>query len=411
MMVSSSTRPHVRRVSTAATAALALLMAAACSADEPPPGGADSAGSDDPSAAAPAVDPPARVSFEDNVGRRGVTVDSRVTVTATEGTIDSVRLAFGDSARERVRGTLSDDGTTWRADGLLEPGQTYRLVTTGSSTDGTSRHQVERFTTENLTLDDQTYASIAPLDGAQVGVGMPVILTFDIPVTDRAAAERHLDIVSSPQVKGAWHWLSDSEVHFRPRRYWPSGAKVTVRADLNGVDVGGGIYGQESRTVNFTVGTSVISEVDLSTHTMRVFIDGELARTIPVTGGKPGFDTRSGVKVIMEKFESKRMDAATTGIDPGDPEYYNLSNVQYAMRETYSGEFIHAAPWSVGSQGSENVSHGCIGMSPEDAAWLFSRSSVGDIVVVTGTDRELEEGNGWTDWNVSWAQYREGSAL
>jgi lipoprotein-anchoring transpeptidase ErfK/SrfK len=144
---------------------------------------------------------------------------------------------------------------------------------------------------------------------------------------------------------------------------------------------------------------------------MKVFIDGELARTIPITGGKPGFTTRSGVKVIMEKFESKRMDAATTGIDPDDPEYYNLSNVQYAMRETYSGEFIHAAPWSVGAQGSANVSHGCVGMSTENAAWLFEQSTVGDVVIVTGSDRELEEGNGWTDWNVSWAEYREGSAL
>jgi lipoprotein-anchoring transpeptidase ErfK/SrfK len=310
-----------------------------------------------------------------------------------------------------VSGTLDKAATTWTADELLEPGEAYRLRMSGAGSDGKSKTELVRFRTTDLTLDEQTYPSLAPLDGATVGVGMPVILTFDIPVTDRAAVQRQLAVTSQPSVRGTWHWYSDTEVHFRPRSYWPAGAKVNVEAELNGVNVGGGIYGQESRDIDFTVGKSVISKIDLDSHTMRVFIDGELARTIPITGGKPGFDTRSGVKVIMEKFESKRMDAATTGISPGNPEYYNLSNVQYAMRETYSGEFIHAAPWSVGSQGSANVSHGCIGMSTENAAWLFGQSSVGDVVKVTGSSRQLEEGNGWTDWNVSWSEYREGSAL
>jgi lipoprotein-anchoring transpeptidase ErfK/SrfK len=412
MKVSSSTRRRVRGAALSSAAVVALITVTACSGsgDVSTPRSADPAGGGDTSGTGGAQEKPS-VRFEDNVKRSDVTVDSRVTVTASDGTIDNVVLSYGNGPDETVDGTLSDDSTTWTADGLLEPGETYRLVTTGASADGTPASDRVRFSTEDLTLDQQTYPSVAPLDGATVGVGMPVILTFDIPVTDRAAAERHLDVTSTPQVKGTWHWYSDTEVHFRPRTYWPAGAEVNVDADLNGVNVGGGIYGQESRDVDFTVGRSVVSKIDLAAHTMKVFIDGELARTIPITGGKPGFDTRSGVKVIMEKFESKRMDAATTGIDPGDPEYYNLSNVQYAMRETHSGEFIHAAPWSLGSQGSANVSHGCVGMSTDNAAWLFSQSTVGDVVVVTGSSRELEEGNGWTDWNVSWSEYREGSAL
>ena len=412
MKVSPTTRPPACRGGALSGAAVAALMVvSACTGDASTPDGdgraedSDGSGSDRPAQTTPPV------TFEANVARRDVTVDSRVSVTAANGTIEEVRLSYGNGAGKTVAGTLSDDASRWTADGLLEPGETYRLVTTGAGTDGASASDRMQFRTEDLTLDQQTYPSVSPLDGATVGVGMPVILTFDIPVTDRAAAERQLSVTSTPQVKGAWHWYSDTEVHFRPRTYWPAGAEVNVKADLNGVDVGGGIYGQESRDVDFTVGRSVVSKINLATHTMKVYIDGEPARTIPITGGKPGFATRSGVKVIMEKFESKRMDAATTGIDPGHPEYYNLSNVQYAMRETYSGEFIHAAPWSVGSQGSANVSHGCIGMSTDNAAWLFERSSVGDVVVVSGSSRELEEGNGWTDWNVSWAEYREGSAL
>jgi lipoprotein-anchoring transpeptidase ErfK/SrfK len=409
MMVPQHTRLRARRSRSSAAALVALLALAACTDDAPSPRAdqpADEVTTDDEqqTQAQP-------VRFADNVPAGDVSVDSRVTVTAAHGTIDAVELSYGRGPDKSVSGTLDKAATTWTADELLEPGEAYRLRMSGAGSDGKGKTELVRFRTTDLTLDEQTYPSLAPLDGATVGVGMPVILTFDIPVTDRAAVQRQLAVTSQPSVRGTWHWYSDTEVHFRPRSYWPAGAKVNVEAELNGVNVGGGIYGQESRDIDFTVGKSVISKIDLDSHTMRVFIDGELARTIPITGGKPGFDTRSGVKVIMEKFESKRMDAATTGISPGNPEYYNLSNVQYAMRETYSGEFIHAAPWSVGSQGSANVSHGCIGMSTENAAWLFGQSSVGDVVKVTGSSRQLEEGNGWTDWNVSWSEYREGSAL
>jgi len=212
-------------------------------------------------------------------------------------------------------------------------------------------------------------------------------------------------------VPGSWHWVSDNEVHYRPREYWPSGAEVSVDADINGVDAGNGIYGQEDRHTSFTVGNSVISEVNVDTYQMKVFINGQLERTIPITTGAPGYETRGGTKLIIEKFLSKRMDAATTGVSPDDPEYYNIPDVQYAMRVTYSGEFLHAAPWSLGSQGSANVSHGCVGMSTENAQWLYERSLRGDVVKFLGSDRPLEDNNGWTDWDQSFAEYRQGSAL
>ena len=144
---------------------------------------------------------------------------------------------------------------------------------------------------------------------------------------------------------------------------------------------------------------------------MRVFRNGTLARTIPITAGKPGFETRSGTKIIVEKVRTKQMDAATIGIERDDPEYYNIPDVQFAMRVTYTGEFLHAAPWSVSDQGRANVSHGCIGMSLDNARWLYEQSHPGDLVKVTGTERQLEYGNGWTDWNVSFKEYKAGSAL
>jgi hypothetical protein len=81
------------------------------------------------------------------------------------------------------------------------------------------------------------------------------------------------------------------------------------------------------------------------------------------------------------------------------------------MRVTYSGEFVHAAPWSVGYQGSANVSHGCVGMSTANAAWLYNLTHRGDIVDVSGSSRHMTLTNGYGDWTESFAQYKKGSAL
>ena len=383
------------------------LVATGCSATEGVEGGTPKAvreADGAPKRAAKA----APVRLQSNLdAKQDVPVDKVVKVEARDGELESVRVS---SKQGKVRGELSDDGV-WTSTSSLEPGVKYDVVMTGSNSDGDERSKRSSFRTDDLTLDEQTYASIAPVGGSEVGVGMPVIVRFDIPVERKAAFESRMSVEATPEVTGTWHWVSDTEVHYRPKTYWEPGTEVDVEADINSVDAGNGIYGQESRSTSFTVGDSVISHVDLNKHQMRVKINGELARTIPITGGKRGFESRSGTKIIVEKFESKRMDAATTGISPGDSEYYNIANVEYAMRVTYTGEFIHAAPWSVGSQGSANVSHGCIGMSTEDAAWLYERSSVGDVVITTGSDRTIEYGNGYTDWDISYADYKEKSAL
>jgi lipoprotein-anchoring transpeptidase ErfK/SrfK len=218
-------------------------------------------------------------------------------------------------------------------------------------------------------------------------------------------------VTNSSKQKGAWHWLSDTEVHWRPVRYWKPGTTVTVKADINSIPAGNGVYGQLNRTSTFKVGDAVISKVNAQTHQMQTFVNGKLVRTTPITTGKPGFTTRSGVKVIVEKFLSKRMNSETVGIAAGSSEAYDINNVQYAMRVTYTGEFLHAAPWSVGSQGYANVSHGCTGMSTANAAWFYGISKIGDVVEYTGTDRPMTLDNGYGDWNASFAEWKKGSAL
>jgi lipoprotein-anchoring transpeptidase ErfK/SrfK len=151
----------------------------------------------------------------------------------------------------------------------------------------------------------------------------------------------------------------------------------------------------------------MVSVVDVAAHTLTVRRDGELLRVIDVTTGKAGFLTRNGVKVVSEKHRMKIMDAATTGISRSSSEYYRLE-VPLAMRVSNSGEFVHAAPWSTGSQGRANVSHGCVGMSMADARWLFELSRVGDIIEVVNSPRAISIGNGWTDWNVPWQAWTTG---
>ena len=369
---------------------------------------AERPGADEPSSRESASSEPAPVRITTNVPRRDVPVDQVLKVRAENGTLRKVEVT---SEAGKLPGEMDDGGSSWSATGRLEPGLRYTVRSVAEDSEGERVERTSTFQTDDLTLDEQTYPAVAPLDGETVGVGMPVIVTFDIPVERKAAFERHMRVTTQPKQPGTWHWVSGNEAHWRPKNYWRPGTHVSVDVDVNSVDAGNGIYGQESRHVEFEIGDAVVSKVNVDTHRMQVFINGDLARTIPISAGKPGWETRSGTKVIIEKFRRKRMDATTIGVDRNDPEYYNINNVEYAMRVTYSGEFLHAAPWSVGSQGSANVSHGCVGMSTEDAAWLYNLTKRGDVVEVTGSDRYMTLYNGYGDWNADFATYAKGSAL
>jgi lipoprotein-anchoring transpeptidase ErfK/SrfK len=356
------------------------------------------------------TNPAAKITASVTSGAKNVAVNTPVKVRVADGKLDDVVFKAHGSAKP-IRGSFSADKTQWTAGSFLEPGTRYVVASRAANLDGSVAKSRRTFTTQDLGLDQQTYPSVSPLQKEVVGVGMPVIVKFDIPVKNKAAFERHMSVTAKPATQGSWHWISDQEVHWRPKSFWKTGTHVHVNIDVNGVDAGNGIYGQMSRKVHFTIGNSVIMKIDLKSDHMKVLVNGKLARTIPVTGGQPGLDTRSGIKLIVEKFTSIRMDAATVGIQPGSADYYNIPDVQYAQRVTFSGEFLHAAPWSLYAQGSYNISHGCVGMSTDNAAWLFSITHRGDPVEVTGSNRGLEPNNGWTDWNESFKQYKLASAL
>jgi lipoprotein-anchoring transpeptidase ErfK/SrfK len=351
---------------------------------------------------------PATVSANVEDQASDVPVDTVVSVEVQHGTVTEASLTSSDG-KQVVKGEGGDG--RWAATSRLEPGTAYTLTAQAEGTDGKPAKLVRTFTTRALTLDEQTYPAVAPLANETVGVGMPVIVTFDVPVENKKLFEQHMHVTSTPKVEGAWHWMSDTVVHYRPKEFWPAGTKVSVDLDLNSLPAGNGVYGQQDQHVPFTVGRRIVSTVDVAQHTLTMNIDGRDVRTIPVSTGKPGHETRGGTKVIMEKFASVDMDAASTGVSESDPDYYDISDVRWAMRVTNSGEFLHAAPWSVGSQGRENVSHGCVGMSTADAQWIYDQSRRGDVVKFVNSGRSLEQNNGWTDWNTRWSDWVQGSAL
>lgn len=337
-----------------------------------------------------------------------VSVDTIVTASAVDGDITQASLTSTDG-KSNIKGRVASD--KWIASERLEPGTTYTLSVTGRGEDGHDKTLARSFSTQKLTLDQQTYPSVAPLQGETVGVGMPVIVTFDIPVKNRELYERNMTVKTNPSVEGSWRWLSDREVHYRPENFWPAGTKAKVVLRLNSLPAAEGVYGQQDQVIDFKVGRKAVSVVDVKAHRLTYKVDDKVVRRIPVSTGDAKHRSRRGTKVIMEKFSKVDMDAATTGVDSEDPDYYNIDDVRWAMRVTNSGEFLHAAPWSVASQGRANVSHGCTGMSTANAAWLYKQSRRGDVVEFVNSPRALEDRNGWTDWNVDWDEWQEGSAL
>ena len=348
------------------------------------------------------------VTFESNVsaGQNDVTVDTLVSVAATDGAITEASLTSAKGAIPVVQ-----KGDTWVATSRLEPGTDYVLTATGSGEDGSTETLKRAFRTQALTLNEQTYPSVSPLTSDTVGVAMPVIVRFDLPVKNRELFEKNMFVESSQPAEGRWAWFSDNEVHYRTKDYWPANTDVTVKILVNSLPAGNGIYGQQDQVIKFHVGRKVISYVDVSGYTFTLKADDRVLRTIPVSTGDSDHRTRRGTKVIMEKLRKVDMDAATTGVDSEDDDYYDLEDVEYAMRLTNSGEFVHAAPWSVGSQGRANVSHGCTGMSTANAQWLYGQMKKGDPIEFVNSPRDIEPGNGWTDWNVDWDDWVAKSAL
>ncbi|GGM18580.1 L,D-transpeptidase [Nakamurella endophytica] len=340
-----------------------------------------------------------------------------VTVAAAAGTLTSVVMTNPDG--KKVRGALTADRTKWTSTEPLGYGRRYTITAAAVGAAGGKTTTRASFST--LTPADTIYPSFFPnSELSTVGVGQPMVVTFDKPPTDKAAAEKALKVTTVPAVKGAWYWWDDRTLHYRPEKYWKPGTKITVAANIYGVNLGDGVYGETDRSTTVTIGQSKIAKVDDASKQMQIFVDDKLVDTVPVSMGMNksvtvngldiSFITPSGTYVVQEKYEVKRMTSASYGLPLNSDLGYD-SLIPLAVRISDDGIFVHSAPWSVQDQGVRNVSHGCININPQAAQWFYDNFSYGDIVTVTGTSTDLEPSNGYGDWNISWSDWLQGSAL
>ena len=338
-------------------------------------------------------------------GAVGVSVESPVMVSAEDGVLGAVTMVNDEGTL--VAGQLSPDGLMWSTAEPLGYNKRYTLNAQSLGLGGVTSQQMsfETHSPENLTMP-----YLLPNDGEVVGVGQPVAIRFDENIPNRSAAEKAIKITSNPPVQGAFYWLNNREVRWRPAAYWTPGTTVDVAVNTYGVDLGDGLFGQEDVTTRFTIGDEIITTVDDSTKTLTVKRNGEVIKSMPVSMGKNSTPTNNGTYIVGDRFGHIVMDSSTYGVPVNSPNGYR-TEVDFATQISYSGIFVHAAPWSVGSQGYSNVSHGCINVSTSNAQWYYNNSKRGDVVEIANTVGSILPGtDGLGDWNIPWEQWKAGNA-
>jgi lipoprotein-anchoring transpeptidase ErfK/SrfK len=317
-----------------------------------------------------------------------------IAVTVTEGTITNVNAQANG---EPVAGEQGDDGTSWHSRWALQTDTHYSVQATAVDAEGRSVSKRSSFDT--LSPSKTFSTTIFEGAGKTYGVGMPIILTFSAPITNKRAVERSLEIWTSERVVGAWYWDGDQTLYFRPRDYWPANTTVRFVGHLDGVEGDRGLFGVHTLTQHFEIGRSLIAVAGTRTHHLEVYLDGKQFADWPISTGKPGDDTPNGTYLTMDKTNPEEM------IGPG----YDIF-VPWSVRFTLSGDFIHDAFWSVNDQGFANVSHGCVNLAPDHAETYYNMAVQGDPVTITGSPQAGRWGNGWTVWFLTWHELLDGSA-
>ena len=338
-------------------------------------------------------------------GAVDVAVDQPVTVRASSGVLGSVSMVT--DAGTEVAGRLSSDGVTWSTTDPLDYNKRYTISAKSLGLGGVTTEKVafQTQSPENLTMP-----YLLPGDGEVVGVGQPVAVRFDENIPNRVAAERAIKVTTTPPVEGAFYWLNNREVRWRPQHYWTPGTKVDVEVNTYGVDLGDGLFGQENLRSHFNIGDEVIATADDDTKELTIRRNGEVIKTMPISMGKSSTPTSNGTYIIGDRFSHLIMDSSTYGVPSNSPNGYR-TEVDWATQMSYSGIYVHSAPWSVGSQGYSNVSHGCLNVSPGNAQWFYNNTKRGDIVEVRNTVGSTLSGTeGLGDWNIPWEQWKAGNA-
>lgn len=350
---------------------------------------------------------PVKPTLTSSVGdqQTGVSPVDPITAKVANGKLTQVTLL---NARDLpVAGVLAPDAQTWHSTAPLGYHQTYRLTETGVGTGGTLTRTVS-FTTvqpDNLTMP---YPIVD--DGEVVGIGQPVAIRFDEDIPDRMAAQQTVHITTTPPVQGAFYWISDRDLRWRPEHFFAPGTKITVDVDVYGRNLGNGLYGQQDVRETYSVGDAVVFTADDVTHHVVVTRNGKPIRDMPTSMGKSSTPTPNGIYYVGGRSPSIVMDSSTFGVPVSSPGGYRVT-VYWDTQLAYNGIYMHSAPWSVWAQGSEDTSHGCLNLSPEDAEWVEHMAHRGDVAIVMHTvGGTLNGTDGLGDWNIPWKVWKAGNA-
>jgi lipoprotein-anchoring transpeptidase ErfK/SrfK len=337
-----------------------------------------------------------------------------LTVKPSKGTLLSV-IVTDTSSHLQLIGSLDSGKTTWTSDARPDSGSTYAVQAVVVDETKTS--------TVSATAKVATQPASATMKfgfqpGSQqtVGVNAPIVIRFAHKVTDRADVEKALTVSTTKPVVGAWHWISGSELHFRPQVEWPAHTTVRVQASFDGLQMSATRYGAKDVDYQFTVGDKHETIVNDKTHTFVFKVNGVTKYVWQTSLGKAEYETRTGNYIVLEKDKVREMTSCAAKItcDKNNPEYYDLK-VQWDTRLSWSGTFIHAAPWD-SHLGFADVSHGCIHLTLANAETYYGTAQYGDIVRVLNTSRKIDDlltaqDPGASDWNITWANWVSGSAL
>jgi hypothetical protein len=384
-----------------------VLAVTACGGGGSGSGSSGSDGKGKDSDAAQSKQSAAVVTIAPKDGAKSVDTSGALKVSVGKGKLTAVEVK--DAKGTEISGKITDGGAGWTPSTHLAASTKYTVHAVAKDSEGREAAENSSFTT--LTPQNTFIGDFTPEDGSTVGVGMPFSIRFTRGITHPGDVEKAISIKTEPAVDVEGHWFGNDRLDFRPEKYWKSGTKVTVSLNLDGVEGRPGVYGKQAKTVKFTIGRNQVSIVDAKSHKMKVTQDGKVIKTIPVTTGKPGYDTWNGQMVISEQLRVTRMNGETVGYG-GE---YDIKDVPDAMRLTNSGTFIHGNYWGGDAFGNYNASHGCVGLRDVrgggdrglPAAWFFDHSIVGDVVVVKrSNDRTVDPDNGLNGWNMSWEKWK-----
>jgi lipoprotein-anchoring transpeptidase ErfK/SrfK len=401
-----SRRLAVPAVPAVLVAVVALVLTACTSSSGTTPGSSSGASASAGPVATPTLTPAAAV----------LPFDVPAKFMAHDGTLQSATVT-GHAHGTVLAGEVSADGASWVSDGLPQASAQYDVAATVKDSAGGMHSLALTLHIAAIPDANRLFYSVTPLAGWTVGVNAPVVIRFLKPVQDRAAVEAALTVTSTEPVIGSWHWINSSEIHFRPEDPWPAHTKVDVGVHLDGVRAGPSLWGTSNVDIPFSVGDVHVTTVDGVKDTFTVTNNGKVWAVWPTSLGRPQFATRSGNYIVLAKQPTRVMTSCNASItcDKNNPNFYDLT-VNWDVRLSWSGTFVHSAPWSIKAQGVDNVSHGCINLSPARAESYFGFARYGDIVTVKGTSRgpaDLVSGGdpGMDDWNVPWSTYTAASAL